>query len=100
MKDNTLERPATLKVVSLVTIRTRPRRKIIVASVATKAGIESQVIRTPLNRPTTKPAANGTQMARGIEYFERRMNRKPLKEKTELTLKSIEPQRMTKVIPM
>jgi hypothetical protein len=99
-KDSTLESPATLNVVSLVTTRTKPRRKIIVASVATKAGIESQVIRTPLNRPTIKPAASGTQIARAIEYFERRMNRKPLREKTELTLKSIEPQRMTKVIPM
>lgn len=39
-------------------------------------------------------------MARTIEYFDRKMNRKPLKEKTELTLKSIDPQRMTNVIPM
>jgi hypothetical protein len=99
-KDSTLESPETLNVVSLVTTRTRPRKKIIVASVATKAGIENQVIRTPLNRPITKPAASGTQIARATEYFERRMNRKPLKEKTELTLRSIEPQRMTKVIPM
>ena len=72
----------------------------MVASVATKEGIESQAIRTPLNRPTAKPAASGMQIARAIEYFEKRINRKPLREKTELTLKSIEPQRMTKVIPM
>ena len=70
------------------------------ARVPTNAGMDIFVTRRPFKRPTAAPTAIGTRIARTGETGASTIKKYPESANTELTERSMEPHRITNVIPI